>query len=281
MSSKLLTQAYRILRAANGRHANLTGFNINRFKEAATKPVYDPWERRSVGKATSHLRSWLIWVEHTARHGDTQASSADGIGSRPLSLVWASRRWLSRHTAATSISFWRKSTTEKVTVRSTTKFRAANKEGVPGRLGNEAAFRCTYRDTGTGICKENIPKSDWNSRSLIRRSDVQGAYSPYPMGGYSTTAQESLGGKYATQARTRGCPFPFVAIPPQVGQLEIIHWNSFHTGPPQDEFLSAYRGSPSKSCIELKTLNQKQELWRSFPQPICEVHSTTSRHVHR
>lgn len=35
----------RILRASKGHNANITGFNINRLKEAATKPVYDPWER--------------------------------------------------------------------------------------------------------------------------------------------------------------------------------------------------------------------------------------------
>lgn len=36
----------RLLRAASkARNTNITGFDINKLKEAATKPVYDPWER--------------------------------------------------------------------------------------------------------------------------------------------------------------------------------------------------------------------------------------------
>ncbi|KAJ4391196.1 hypothetical protein N0V93_004813 [Gnomoniopsis smithogilvyi] len=47
-----------ILRAANGRHANITGFNINKLKEAATKPVYDPWERYEKWRYTGLFSRW-------------------------------------------------------------------------------------------------------------------------------------------------------------------------------------------------------------------------------
>lgn len=40
-----------MLRASHGRPGNVTGFDINRLKEAAEKPVYDPWDRQSVLKA--------------------------------------------------------------------------------------------------------------------------------------------------------------------------------------------------------------------------------------
>lgn len=40
--------ANRILRAAQGGKANITGFSMRAFKEAASKPRYDPWERALV-----------------------------------------------------------------------------------------------------------------------------------------------------------------------------------------------------------------------------------------
>lgn len=107
-----LTRPSRILRAAN---RNITGFDIRKYKEAATKPVYDPWERKSVRPllranplhTTTLLgkRSELTTGRtHVARHGGTQDSSARGNDSRTPSLVWASRQWLLRDTAALNTS---------------------------------------------------------------------------------------------------------------------------------------------------------------------------------
>ena len=38
----------RVLRAAQGPKANITGFNMRAFKGSAGQPRYDPWERAYV-----------------------------------------------------------------------------------------------------------------------------------------------------------------------------------------------------------------------------------------
>jgi hypothetical protein len=53
-----------MLRASQGRPGGITGFDINRLKEAAEKPFYDPWERKSVLKGEAVKRNPPQCYEH-------------------------------------------------------------------------------------------------------------------------------------------------------------------------------------------------------------------------
>ncbi|ROV98846.1 hypothetical protein VSDG_03682 [Cytospora chrysosperma] len=47
-----------MLRASQGRPGGITGFDINRLKEAAEKPFYDPWERNEKWRYTGLFSRW-------------------------------------------------------------------------------------------------------------------------------------------------------------------------------------------------------------------------------
>ncbi|POR32142.1 NADH-ubiquinone oxidoreductase B12 subunit family protein [Tolypocladium paradoxum] len=48
----------RVLRAARGPKASITGFNMRAFKEAAGQPRYDPWERAEAWRYTGTFSRW-------------------------------------------------------------------------------------------------------------------------------------------------------------------------------------------------------------------------------
>ncbi|GAB0135829.1 hypothetical protein EsDP_00004152 [Epichloe bromicola] len=48
----------RVLRAARGSKANITGFNMRAFKEAAGQPRYDPWERAEAWRYVGTFSRW-------------------------------------------------------------------------------------------------------------------------------------------------------------------------------------------------------------------------------
>ncbi|KEY67220.1 hypothetical protein S40285_07190 [Stachybotrys chlorohalonatus IBT 40285] len=50
--------ATRVLRAAQGPKANITGFNMRAFKEATGQPRYDPWERHEAWRYTGPFTRW-------------------------------------------------------------------------------------------------------------------------------------------------------------------------------------------------------------------------------
>ncbi|KUI65336.1 NADH dehydrogenase [ubiquinone] 1 beta subcomplex subunit 3 [Cytospora mali] len=54
----MLLRPSMILRATHGRPGNITGFDINKLKEASTKPAYDPWDRNESWRYTGHFSRW-------------------------------------------------------------------------------------------------------------------------------------------------------------------------------------------------------------------------------
>lgn len=81
-----------MLRASQGRPGGITGFDINRLKEAAEKPVYDPWERKSVLEGGSENRTPLS-LRNTADMLTTQREMAIHWALQPVEPVQGRLPW--------------------------------------------------------------------------------------------------------------------------------------------------------------------------------------------